>query len=110
MKKKEKWECKRCGKCCRFIVIPVQDPINAETEFYLDAHGIACDGKKIIIPAVCQYLRSSPQPSPSGGGSKGGGTKYNCTIHEDNFSNCRLGGEKECKDAQKAWLMLHPEG
>ena len=96
------WKCKRCGKCCKFIVIPVQDPINAETEFYLDAHGIACDGKKIIIPAICQYLKK--------GDLRGDEGEYYCTIHEDNFSNCRLGGEKECKDAQKAWLMLHPKG
>ena len=99
--KNEEWKCKRCGKCCKFIVIPVQDPINAETEFYLDAHGIACDGEKIIIPAVCQYLEIEYKDKRY---------KYKCTIHEDNFSNCRLGGEKECKDAQKAWLMLHPGG
>jgi hypothetical protein len=30
-------------------------------------------------------------------------------IHNDKFANCRLGGEKECKEAQKAWALLNSE-
>ena len=84
------WKCKRCGKCCKFITIPVRDPVNMETEAYLLAHGIAYDGEKVIIPAVCQYL-----------------DEYNlCKIHSDKFANCRLAGKKECKEARKAWELL----
>ena len=87
------WKCKRCGKCCRFIVIPVTKSIDMETEAYLMAHGIAYDGEKIIIPAMCQYL----------------GEDNLCKIHGDKFANCRLGGEKECEEAQKAWSLLNSE-
>jgi Fe-S-cluster containining protein len=100
MKKKE-WKCKRCGKCCKFIVIPVMDPIDIETEGYLEAHGIAYDGKKIIIPAVCKYLKKGDLRGMTG--------EYYCTIHNDKFACCRLGGKKECKEAQKAWALLNSE-
>jgi len=96
-----KWKCKRCGKCCRFIVIPVAEPIDLETEAYLLAHGIAYDGEKVIIPAVCQYLKGKLNEEQK--------IEYTCIIHDDKFSNCRLGGEKECKEAQKAWFLLHPK-
>ena len=84
------WKCKRCGKCCKFITIPVRDPVDMETEAYLLAHGIAYDGEKVIIPAVCQYL----------------GRDNLCKIHSDKFANCRLAGKKECKIAQEAWKLL----
>jgi Fe-S-cluster containining protein len=92
------WRCKQCGKCCRFIVIPVAEPIDLDTEAYLEAHGIKYDGKKVIIPAVCQYLQPPTRE----------GTKYKCMIHNDKFANCRLSGKKECEEAQKAWSLLHP--
>lgn len=113
--KKEEWECKRCGKCCKFIVIPVADDVDIETGAYLDAHGIALlppptpspsgggPGRgqvKLVIPAICQYLKK--------GDLRGDKGEYYCTIHNDKFACCRLGGEKECKEAQKAWLILHP--
>lgn len=82
------WECKRCGKCCKFIVIPVQENVDMETETYLEAHGIAYNEGKLIIPARCKYLRVT------------GFGDYTCLIHDDKFANCRLGGEKECKEAQ----------
>lgn len=90
------WQCRRCGKCCKFISIPVRDNVDIETESYLIAHGIAYDGKKLIIPAVCQYLDVE----------NGTPVKYRCKIHNDIFANCRLAGEKECKEAQKAWALL----
>jgi Fe-S-cluster containining protein len=93
------WECKRCGKCCKFIVIPVMDPVDLETEAYLEAHGIVYDGKKLIIPAVCRYLDVQ----------NGKHVIYRCKIHNDKFANCRLGGEKECKEAQEAWSLLNPK-
>ena len=96
------WECKRCGICCRFIVIPVMEPVDLETEAYLEAHGIIYDGKKLIIPAVCQYLKGKLNP-------KNNKIEYTCTIHNDKFVNCRLGGEKECKDAKEAWALLNSE-
>ena len=97
------WECKRCGKCCKFIVIPVKDPIDLETAAYLDAHGIVYDGQKLIIPAKCKYLK------PVKDGCWETTKNYVCTIHNDKFANCRLGGEKECKEAQKAWALLNSE-
>ena len=99
--KGEKWECKRCGICCRFIVIPVSAPIDLETEAYLLAHGIAYDGKKLIIPAVCQYLKGKLNSKQK--------IVYSCTIHSNKFVNCRLGGERECKEARKAWALLNSE-
>jgi len=84
------WRCKRCGKCCQFIVIPVQESVDMETETYLDAHGIAYDNGKVIIPAVCRYY---VPPAKEGGMSS-------CKIHTDKFANCRLGGKKECREAQ----------
>jgi len=90
-KVKPDWYCTRCGKCCKFIMIPVGEPVDLDTEAYLVAHGIVYDGGSIIIPARCQYLSSANR----------------CTIHDDKFSNCRLAGEKECKEAQKAWSLLN---
>lgn len=98
--KEEEWECKRCGICCRFIIIPVAESLDLETEAYLMAHGIAHDGKKLIIPAVCQYLSLEYRKEGENG------FIYKCNIHSDKFANCRLGGEKECKDAKKAWSLL----
>ena len=98
------WKCERCGICCRFIIIPVQKEIDLDTEAYLEAHGIIYEDGKIIIPAVCQYLKGRLK-------GKGKGQKpkivYECTIHNDKFVNCRLGGEKECKEAKKAWALLN---
>jgi hypothetical protein len=94
---KKEWKCKQCGICCRFIVIPVAEPIDLDTEAYLEAHGIIYDGEKVIIPAVCQYLQRLP----------GFPRKYKCMIHNDKFANCRLAGEKECKEAQKSWALLN---
>ena len=96
------WKCKRCGRCCKFIIIPIMDPVDLETEAYLEAHGIIYDGKKIIIPAICQYLKMKYM-------GEDGNFVYECMIHNDKFVNCRLGGEKECKEAQKAWLLLNLE-
>ena len=93
------WKCKRCGKCCRFIIIPVMEPVNLETVTYLEAHGIACVEQKLIIPAVCQYLETEWQ-------EKEKKCKYKCHIHNDKFANCRLGGEKECKDAQRYYTEI----
>jgi Fe-S-cluster containining protein len=84
------WKCKQCGKCCKFIVIPVTNPVNLETESYLAAHGIAYDGNAVIIPARCKYLTDFGK----------------CKIHNSKFTNCRLGGEKECKEAKKWWRIL----
>lgn len=107
MKKEKEWKCERCGKCCKFIVIPVQEPVDMETESYLEAHGIAVDGPhkehhgvNLIIPAVCKYLDVQ----------NGTPVIYRCKIHTDKFANCRLGGEKECREAQKAWLLLNSGG
>jgi hypothetical protein len=99
-----KWECERCGVCCRFIIIPVAEPMNIETEAYLEAHGIAYDVSmtsdgfkgRLIIPAICKYLEVV-NDTP---------IHYKCTIHTDKFVNCRLGGEKECEDAKKAYALL----
>jgi Fe-S-cluster containining protein len=87
----EKWECKQCGKCCRFIVIPVAEKISGETLEYLAAHGIAVDGNKLVIPARCEHLTSL----------------NTCAIHAAKFKNCKAGGEKECKEAQKQWSLLN---
>ena len=94
------WKCNRCGKCCKFIVIPVMEPVDLDTEDYLEAHGIVYDGNKIIVPAVCKYLEIEWHTDLKQ-------YKYRCKIHADKFVNCRLGGEKECKEAQKAWTLLH---
>lgn len=87
------WRCKRCGKCCTFVVIPVQETIDMETEAYLMAHGMAYEDGNLYIPAMCQYF----------------GPDNKCRIHKDKFANCRLAGEKECKEAQKGWSLLHPK-
>ena len=100
------WKCKRCGKCCKFITIPVAAPIDTETEEYLAAHEIVysvsktSDGFKgvIIIPAVCKYLDVE----------NGTPVIYRCKMHNAKFTNCRLAGEKECKEAQKRWTLLYP--
>lgn len=102
-KNKEDWKCERCGKCCKFIVIPVMDPIDVETISYLKAHGIVYDGEKIIVPAICQYLKNGDLR-----GEKGIG-EYYCSIHHEKYANCRLGGKKECREARKAWALLHPK-
>lgn len=99
MKSDVMWQCKRCGICCRFIIIPVQEQIDMDTEAYLMAHGIIYEDGKIIIPAVCQYLKGKLNSQNK--------IVYECTIHEDKFANCRLGGEKECKEAKKAWALLN---
>ena len=87
------WKCKRCGKCCKFIVIPVQQWIDMDTEAYLMAHGMVYEDGKLYIPARCQYLTEDNK----------------CSIHSDKFVNCRLGGERECKEAQKGWKLLNLE-
>ena len=105
----KEWKCDRCGKCCKFIIIPVQTPIDIETEAYLEAHGIIYDVSltsdsykgKIIVPAVCKYLKS--------GDLRGAKGEYYCSIHNAKFTNCRLGGKEECEEAQKAWSLLHPK-
>lgn len=84
------WKCRRCGDCCRFIIIPVKELIDLDTEAYLEAHGIIYDEGKLIIPAVCQYL----------------GEDNLCKIHGDKFANCRLAGEKECKACKEAYKCL----
>ena len=85
------WKCKGCGKCCTFIIIPVQKVINSETEEYLEAHGILYEDGKLHIPARCKYLTS----------------KNRCAIHKAKFPNCAAGGEQECKEAQKGWSLLN---
>jgi hypothetical protein len=69
-----------------------------ETQAYLDAHGIVCDGKKLIIPAVCEHLTVQ----------NGTPVVYRCQIHSNKFANCRLGGKKECNEAKRCWALLHP--
>ena len=92
------WECKRCGKCCKFIVIPIMDPIDLDTEAYLKAHGIVYKDKKLYIPARCRFLIKVR-----------GKTIYRCKIHQLKYANCRLSGEKECKMAKAAWELLNPD-
>jgi hypothetical protein len=70
-----------------------------ETQAYLDAHGIVCNDKKLIIPAVCEHLKK--------GDLRGKNGEYYCAIHEDKFANCRFAGKKECQEAQKAWSLLN---
>jgi len=77
----------------------VVESVDLETEAYLEAHGIIYDGKKLIIPAVCQYLKGKLNSNNK--------IEYSCMIHEDKFVNCRLAGEKECKMAKKAWELLN---
>ena len=72
-------------------MIPVQKRIDMETEGYLIAHGMVYEDGKLYIPARCQYLTEDNK----------------CSIHEDKFANCRLGGKKECKEAHKAWDLLN---
>jgi Fe-S-cluster containining protein len=98
MNMSKKWECKQCGKCCQFIVIPVAEEIDIETKDYLEAHGIAVDGNKLVIPARCEHLQRIP----------GIPRKYNCMIHTNKYVNCRLGGEKECNDAKRCYALLRP--
>ena len=74
--------------------------MDLDTEAYLEAHGIVYDGGKIIIPARCQYLKMRYK-------GEDGNFVYECMIHNDKFVNCRLGGAKECEDAQKAWSLLN---
>lgn len=95
------WKCKHCGKCCKFIVVPVSEPVDPETEMYLEAHGIAYDGDKIIIPARCEHLKEVHNYDETKGKPK-----FVCAIHTDKFSNCRLSGEKECKQAQKDYEKI----
>jgi hypothetical protein len=64
---------------------------------WLEAQKEEYDGKKIFIPAVCMHLKKVRNKKI-----------YRCKIHELKFANCRLGGEKECKEAQKSWSLLHP--
>jgi Fe-S-cluster containining protein len=92
----KEWKCKRCGHCCKFIIVPVAEDIDIETGAYLEAHGIAIDDKKLIIPAVCRYLDVQ----------NGSPIIYRCKIHGDKFSNCRLGAREECEAAKKAWELL----
>jgi hypothetical protein len=96
MKLDKEWKCKQCGICCKFIVIPVQENPGIEVLGYLAAHGIAFDNGRLIIPARCEYLQRIP----------GIPRKYNCMIHENKFSNCRLGGKKECKEAKRDYKCL----
>lgn len=84
------WECKQCGDCCRFIIIPVKEGVDLETELYLEAHGIAYEPGKLVIPAKCKYLTEDNK----------------CSIHNDSFSNCRLAGEKECKACKEGYKCL----
>jgi Fe-S-cluster containining protein len=86
----DKWECKQCGTCCKFIVIPVAEKISGETLEYLAAHGIAVDGNRLVIPARCEYLTP----------------KNNCAIHKAKFKNCAAGGERECKEAQRQYESI----
>lgn len=79
------WECKRCGDCCKFIVVPVEKGINIETIGYLEAHGIAYGDGKLIIPARCKYLTHD----------------NDCLIHDNPFLNCRLAGKKECEKCKE---------
>jgi Fe-S-cluster containining protein len=90
---KKMWKCKRCGKCCTFIVIPVQEQIDMETEGYLKARGMVYEDGKLYIPAICKYL----------------GPDNLCQIHDNKFANCRLAGKAECKEAQKGWTLLNSE-
>jgi Fe-S-cluster containining protein len=92
----KEWKCKRCGICCKHLIIPVAEDIDIETGAYLEAHGIAIDGRKLIIPAVCRYLDVQ----------NGTPVIYRCKIHDNKFANCKLGGEKECIQAQKSWKLL----
>ena len=83
------WKCKQCGKCCQFIIIPLAKAPDMETDEYLASHGIVYENGKLYVPAKCQYLKENK-----------------CAIHSDKFSNCRIAGEKECKEAQKGYEIL----
>jgi hypothetical protein len=78
----------------------VAKPIDHDTEAYLMAHGIAYDGEKLIISAICQHLDLEYRKEGENG------FIYKCRINENKFTNCRLGGEKECEEAKKAWKLL----
>jgi Fe-S-cluster containining protein len=90
VKNKPKWKCEQCGKCCKFIVIPVQENAGLEVLGYLAAHGIAYENGRLIIPARCDFLTE----------------ENTCAIHSAKFSNCRLGGKRECKNAKKDYETL----
>jgi Fe-S-cluster containining protein len=86
------WKCDQCGKCCTFIVIPVEVGIDGDTVEWIEAHGIKYENGKLYIPARCEYLTP----------------KNRCSIHLAKFSNCKAGGKKECEESKRGWEILNP--
>lgn len=74
-------ECRKCGDCCLFVLIPVHDPsaLTRDIMHYLQLHGISVERYKgrlhYHLNISCSKL------SPDG----------LCTIYEDRPECCRRG-------------------
>jgi len=49
-------QCKRCGKCCRYLKIELMD-ITHELVEYLTAHGCSVTGNFVSVPLKCPNLQ-----------------------------------------------------
>ncbi|MDD1678134.1 MAG: YkgJ family cysteine cluster protein [Methanomicrobiales archaeon] len=70
MKKNQRDEgsCLRCGRCCMWISMVINQEIGPDTAVYLDTHGCRRRGNKLLIPSRCQHLKGDEPP-------------YSCDLH-----------------------------
>jgi hypothetical protein len=66
--REEEGPCLRCGRCCMWISMVINQEIEPETALYLDAHGCRRRGNRLLIPSRCQHLKGDASP-------------YSCDLH-----------------------------
>ena len=86
------WYCKKCGTCCKFIVLNIGG-MNADQKWWLSLHEkITIDGDKMIIRVKCKHLKKRNR-------------KYFCDIHSKKPIMCTEAGERECELSKKEYEM-----
>ena len=82
-RKKVKWSCTRCGRCCSVVIIPVNGLTEDSIRWFNAHRNLEIKDGNLFIKSKCKHL-----------GFKNG--KHYCKIYEDRPEMCETAGEEEC--------------
>ena len=82
--------CKKCGECCKWVVMPAGPYLSSDEMKWIDAHGIKVvsretSGCMLFVPAKCKHLTENNE----------------CAIYNERPGSCRV-------MPTRALLLYHP--